>query len=90
MDPWRRKGRCEGASSETVTIIRGAEDDTQSSICVRGSTAVDSTKGYVAADIRYVVRPMMVASVLNTDRLIPLSLFPKQYSLIIIYIPFTL
>lgn len=62
------------------------------------STAVDSTnfrsktfesKNYIAADMYYVVRPVMVVSVANVYRLFFSSLFPQQYS-IKIYIPFTL
>lgn len=63
------------------------------------STSADSTtrgsklrgrKGYVAADVHHVARPVMAASALNTDGLFFSSSFPKQCSKPTIYIALAL
>lgn len=45
---------------------------------------IQEKKSYVVADIYYVIRSKIVASVLNMYRLFFLSLFPKQYNVVFI------
>ena len=85
---------------KTHTTFKNA--DSQGNIWPSGSSVSASAdsrnhgleileKSYTVAGVYCVVRPAMVASVLNMDRLFSLKkpLFPKQYSVTTTYIAFT-